>query len=131
MPLSMYQASVPVFAQVLGALTNVLAKAEAHAAAKKIDQAVLLGCRLAPDMFPLSRQVQTVCDFAKGAAARLAAAEVPSWPDDEKSLHELQARARKTLDFVQSFKPAQIDGSEDRDVQIKIGGSPITFKGQP
>src|SRR5215204_5715627 len=74
MPLSMYQASVPVFVQVLTALSKVLDKAEAHAAAKKIDPAVLLGCRLAPDMFPLVRQVQTTCDMAKGAAARLGGA---------------------------------------------------------
>jgi hypothetical protein len=131
MSLSMYQASVPVFAQVLGALAKVLDKAEAHATAKKIDPAVLLAARLAPDMFPLSRQVQTVCDFAKGASARLAAADIPSWSDNEKTFAELKERIRKTLDFVQSFKPAQIDGSEAREVSVKVGGNPLTFKGQP
>jgi uncharacterized protein len=131
MSLSMYQASVPVFVQVLGALTKVMDKAQAHAAAKKIDEGVLLGCRLAPDMFPLTRQVQTVCDFAKGASARLAGVEVPGWPDGEKTMAELKERARKTLDFVQTFKAGQIDGSENRDVSIKIGGAPVVFKGQP
>jgi hypothetical protein len=131
MPLSMYQASVPVFAQLLGALGNVLGKAEAHAAAKKIDPAVLLASRLAPDMFPLSRQVHLACDFAKGATARLAGVEVPSWSDEEKTFAEFRARAGKTLDYVQGFKPAQIDGSEDREISLKVGGNQRTFKGQP
>jgi hypothetical protein len=130
MSLSMYQASVPVFVQVLTALSKVLDKAEAHAAAKKIDPAVLLGCRLAPDMYPLTRQVQTVCDMAKGGSARLAGIEVPSWPDHENTFAGLKDRIRKTLDFVQSFKPAQIDGSEAREVTMKLGGNPVTFKGQ-
>src|SRR5262245_26014355 len=114
MPLSMYQASVPVFAQVLDALGNVLGKAEAHAAAKKIEPAVLLGARLAPDMFPLSRQLHIVCDFAKSATARLAGVEVPTWPEDEKALPEFKARLAKTSDYIRGFKPEQIDGSEER-----------------
>src|SRR5262245_28162321 len=116
MPLSMYQASVPVFTQVLGALANVLAKAEAHASAKKIDLAVLLGLRLAPDMLPLSRQLHLVCDFAKGSSARLAGKEVPTWTDDEKTFPEFDARVRKTIAFVQGFSPADIDGSEERQI---------------
>jgi hypothetical protein len=131
MSLSMYQASVPVFAQYLTSLDGLLAKAEALCAAKKIDEAVFAGFRLAPDMFPLSRQVQIGCDFAKGATARLAGMDVPSWPDDEKTLGELRARVKKTLDFVTSFKPGQIDGSEGRDITLKIQGAPVTFKGQP
>ncbi len=131
MSLSMYQASVPVFAQILSALGNVLGKAEAHAAAKKIDPAVLLAARLAPDMFPLSRQVQLACDFAKGATARLAGLEVPSWGDNEKTFAEFADRAAKTLDYVQGFKPAQIDGSEGREIALKVGGAPVTIKGQP
>ena len=130
MSLSMYQASVPVFVQVLTALSKVLDRAEAHATAKKIDPAVLLGCRLALDMYPLTRQVQTVCDMAKGGSARLAGVEVPSWPDKENTLAGLKDRIRKTLDFVQSFKPAQIDGSEAREITMKLGGNPVTFKGQ-
>ncbi|MGH6816635.1 MAG: DUF1993 domain-containing protein [Hyphomicrobiaceae bacterium] len=128
--MSLYQAAVPPFMQQLQALSGVLDKAEAHAAAKKIDPAVLLGARLFPDMFAFTRQVQLVTDFAKGASARLAGLEVPSYEDTEKTFAELKARVRKTLDFLQSLKPAQIDGSEERDIEIKIGGKPVTFKGQ-
>lgn len=131
MPLSMYQASVPVFAQIVDALGNVLGKAEAHAAAKKIDPAVLLGSRLAPDMFPLSRQLSIVCDFAKGATARLAGIEVPTWPDDEKTFAEFRARLSKTSDYVRGFKPAQIDGSEEREISLKMRDTTRIFKGQP
>jgi uncharacterized protein len=131
MPLSMYQASVPTFVQILTALSGVLDKAQACATAKKFDPAILLSARLAPSMFPMSRQVQIACDFAKGATARLAAAEVPSWPDHEKTFGELQERIKKTTDFVQSFKAAQIDGSEEREVKVSVAGQPVLFKGQP
>lgn len=131
MQLSMYQASVPVFAQMLGALAGVLGKAQAHATAKKIDPAVLLAARLAPDMLPLSRQVQLACDFAKGPIARLAGVEVPSWADNEKTFADLEGRIKKALDFVQSFKAAQIDGSEEREVKITMAGQPISVQGQP
>jgi hypothetical protein len=131
MPLSMYQASVPVFTQALDALGNVLAKGEAHAAAKKIDLAVLLGARLAPDMFPLTRQLSIACDFAKGATARLAGIEVPAWPDEEKTFAEFKARVAKTSDYVRGFKPAQIDGSEEREITLKMRDATRTFKGQP
>jgi uncharacterized protein len=131
MPLSMYQASVPTFVQILTALSGVLDKAQAFAAAKKCDPGVLLAARLAPNMFALTQQVQIACDFAKGATARLAGTEVPSWPDHEKTFAELQHRIKKTTDFVQTFKAAQIDGSEERDVKLSVGGQPVTFKGQP
>jgi hypothetical protein len=131
MSLSMYQASVPAFVQLLQAMSGVLDKAEAHAAQRKIDPAILLGARLFPDMFPLSRQVQIACDFAKGAAARLGGLEVPVYEDTEKTFAELKARIARTIAFVQSVKPAQIDGSENRDVTVKIAGKPVTFKGQP
>jgi uncharacterized protein len=131
MQISMYQASVPLFVQMLGAVSAVLDKAQAHATAKKIDPAVLLAARLAPDMLPMSRQVQLACDFAKGPAARLAGVEVPSWPDTEKTFADLQERIKKTLDYVQSFKPAQIDGSDQRDVKITMAGQPVVFKGLP
>ena len=97
MPLTMYDASVPVFAQILEALAGVLEKAEAHATARKIDPAVLIAARLAPDMFPLSRQVQIACDFAKGATARLAGVEVPSWGDGERTFGELKERERLVI----------------------------------
>ena len=131
MSLSMYQASVPTFVQILTALSAVLDKGQAHATARKFDPAILLAARLAPNMFPLSRQVQIACDFAKGASARLAGAEVPSWPDQEKTFAELQERIKKTVDFVRSFKASQIDGSEEREVSVSIAGQSVTFKGQP
>ena len=131
MSLSMYQASVPVFVQILGALGNVLGKAEAHADAKKIDPAVLMASRLAPDMLPLSRQLHIACDFAKGATARLAGIEVPSWPDDEKTFAEFRARIGKTSEYVQGFKPAQIDGSEGREITLKMRDATRTFEGRP
>jgi len=131
MPLSMYQASVPVFAQVLGAFDNLLGKAEAHAAAKKIDPAVLLGCRLVADMLPLSRQIHIACNFARDATARLAGAELQTWPDDEKTFAEFKTRVSRTIDYVHGFKPGEIDGSEDREITLKIGSNMRTFKGQP
>ena len=131
MTLSMYEASVPAFVRTLTQLSALLDKAEAYAAAKKIDPAVLVGARLYPDMFPFSRQVQIACDFAKGAGARLAGKDVPNWADDEKSLGELKVRIAKTLDFVAAITPKDIDGSEDRDISMKIGGQLMAFKGQP
>ena len=131
MTLSMYQASVPVLVQHLNALMTVLDKADAFATGKKVDPTVLLNARLAPDMFPLSRQVQIACDFAKGLAARLATVDVPSYEDTETSIPELKARIKKTIDFISGLKPAQIDGSEGRSIEIKMAGKAVTFKGQP
>ena len=132
MTISMYAASVPVFKQMLGGLAHVLSKAEAHAQARKIDAGVFPNCRLAPDMFPLVRQVQIACDFAKGVPARLAGAEVPSWEDSEQTFADLQARIAKTLAFVDTFKPADIDGSEAREILL-APGTPRErkFAGQP
>jgi len=131
MTLSMYQASVPVFLRTLAALSGVLEKAAAHAAQRKIDPAVLLNTRLFPDMFPLVRQVQLTADFAKGAGARLAGIDVPKFADTESTFDELKGRIARTVDFVKTLKPAQIDGSEDREITIPIGGQPLAFKGQP
>lgn len=121
MTLPMYQASVPVFKQMLGGLAGVLDKAEAHAAAKKIDPQALLQARLYPDMFALLRQVQIACDFAKSVSARIAGVEVPSFEDKEESFADLQARIKKTLAFVESLTAAQIDGSEDRKIVTQAG----------
>ena len=129
MPVSMYNISIPVFRKMLGNLSAILTKAEAHAAARKIDPAVLLQARLFPDMFPLTKQVQIACDFAKGAAARLAGAEVPKYDDNEASFDDLRGRIAKTLAFVETFKPAQIDGSEARTVSITLGGQAYQFTG--
>jgi hypothetical protein len=131
MPLSMYDASLPVFVQILDALGGVLTKAEGHATARKIEEAVLLSSRLAPDMFPLSRQIHIACDFAKGASARLARVEVPTWADDEATFAQFKARVSRTIEYVQGFKPAQIDGSEDREITLKVGGNTRTFRGKP
>jgi len=130
MTLSMYQASVPVFQRTLGALSAVLDKAAAHAAQRKIEPSVLLNMRLFPDMFPLVRQVQLTADFAKGAGARLAGMDVPKFADDETTFDQLKARIAKTADFIKALKPGQIDGSEEREITIPIGGQPRAFKGQ-
>ncbi|HVY43841.1 MAG TPA: DUF1993 domain-containing protein [Hyphomicrobiaceae bacterium] len=130
MSLSMYQISVPVFQRMMTNLTAVLEKAEAHAAAKKIEPEVLINARLAPDMFPLKRQVQLVSDFAKGAAARLAGQEIPKWEDNEASFADLKARLKKSIDYLGQLKPADIDGSETRDINLTIAKKPVTLKGQ-
>jgi len=126
----MYQASVPVFLHTLTALAAVLDKAAAHAAQRKIEPSVLLNTRLFPDMFPLVRQVQLTADFAKGASARLAGIEVPKFADTETTFEEVKARIAKTVDFLKTLKPAQIDGSETREITIPIGGQPQAFKGE-
>jgi hypothetical protein len=131
MSMSMYQASVPAFLQTLRSLSSILDKAEAFAAERKIDPAVLLGWRLAADMFALARQVQIATDHAKGCCARLAGIEVPRYPDDETSFAELRARIARTIDFVQGFEPSDIDGAEQRDIAITVGGRSMHFKGQP
>lgn len=114
MSLSMYQASVPAFLRMLTSLGAILDKAEAFATGRKIDPEVLLGWRLAPDMFPFVRRVQIAADFAKGTTARLAGAEVPKYDDNEKTFAELKARIAQTVKFVEGFKPGAIDGSEER-----------------
>ena len=121
MTLSMYQASIPVFKQLLGGLSAVLAKAEAHASAKKIDPNALLQARLYPDMFPLLRQVQVACDFAKSVSARLAGVEVPSFEDQEASFADLQSRIAKTLAFIDSLTTAQMADSEARQIVTQAG----------
>jgi len=130
MSLSMFQASVPVFRQLLGALAKNLERAEANAAERKIDPMVLLAYRLAPDMFPLARQVQIATDHAKGSLSRLAGKEPPRYPDEESSFGELKVRIAKTLDHVRSFTAAEIDGTEAREISVSIGGRQMAFTGQ-
>ncbi|MBD9655619.1 DUF1993 domain-containing protein [Pseudomonas sp. PDM12] len=130
MPLSMHSISIPVFTRQLTNLSTILGIAAADAEARKIEQSVLLGSRLAPDMFPLSRQVQIACDTVKAGAALLAGVEAPSHADDETSFAELQARIAKTLEFVQSISAAQLDGSEDRTVTLKRRDKETHFQGQ-
>jgi uncharacterized protein len=130
MTLSMYQASLPNFIRGLNNLSAILTKAAAHAEAKKIDPSVFINARLAPDMFPLSRQVQITTDQVKGFAARIAGVEIPSYPDTESTFPELQARITKTVDFLKSFKPEQIDGNEEKNIELKAGQRELKFKGQ-
>lgn len=131
MSLSMYQASIPAFVRMLNNLSAILDKAAAHAEAKKIDPSVFVNARLAPDMFPLARQVQIATDGVKGCAARLAGLEVPSYADIETTFPELKARIAKTVAFLQSVPAAQIDGSEARKIALKVGGRDMNFLGQP
>ena len=130
MTLSMYQASIPVFVRALGNLSVLLDKGAAFAEAKKIDPSVLVNARLAPDMFPLSRQVQIACDGVKGCAARLAGIEVPSHPDTESTFPELQQRIAKTLAFIQNVAREQIDASEERPITLTLRNKDIKFQGQ-
>jgi hypothetical protein len=130
MSLSMYQASIPVFIRVLGNLSEILDKAAAYAAAKKIDPAVLINARLAPDMLALAHQVQIATDGVKGCAARLAGIAIPSFADTETTFPELQARIAKTVDFLNSVRAEQIDGSETRQITIKLRGKDTVFDGQ-
>ena len=129
MKISMYQASAPRFANTLKNLSAILDKAQAHCEAKKIEPAALTGMRLIADMFPLARQVQIACDTAKGAVARLAGAEIPKHEDTEQTLAELRQRIAKTVDFILSVKPDRVDGSDDKQVQLKLGGRDVTFTG--
>lgn len=130
MALSMYQASIPVFTRMLDNLASLLEKGAAHAEARKIDPSVLIGYRLAPDMFPLNRQVQIATDHAKGCAARLAAIDPPKFEDNETSFPDLIARIRKTQAFLATVTAAQIDGSEERIVTLKLRGNELTLPGQ-
>lgn len=131
MPLSMHQASAPVFIQGLKGLATVLRKAAAHAEAKGFDPAALLQARLYPDMFPLIRQVQICADFAKGSVARLAGEDPPAWADDEASFDDLIARVEKTIAYLGQIPAASVDGSEDRDITLVRRGVSSVVKGQP
>jgi uncharacterized protein len=129
--MSFYEASVPAFLQILGSLTGILGKAEAHCKARNIQPDALLGARLYPDMLPLSRQIQLASDFAAKGCARLTHSDVPSTPDTEKTFEELKQRLAKTADYVRAFKPAQFDGADARDVTFPAGpDKTMTVKGQ-
>ncbi len=121
MAVSMYSASVPVFQQMLVSLSQFLCKAHTHANEKNIVPDIFLQARLTPDMFPLVRQVQVACDFAKGTCARLANVDVPSYPDVETTFEGLQGRIKKTLDFINALPAQAIEGSEDRQIVIQAG----------
>lgn len=130
MSITMYQASVPAFQKHLNALDAILDKTAAYAAQRKIEPAALLNARLYPDMFDMKRQVQVACDFAKAAGARLAGLEVPSFADTETTIPELKERIAKTLRFLETIKPEQMEGSEERVLTIKVGPNEMTFTGR-
>lgn len=130
MTMSLYRASVPPFIQTLTGLSGMLDKAEAYATDKKIDQAVLLGMRLHPTMWPLSKQIQAACGTAVRCCALLSGQAVPATEDTEKTIPELKARIAKAIEFLKAIKPDQIDGQEARDITVKMGANDMKFKGQ-
>lgn len=129
MSISMYQASVPVFVRMLANLKTILGKASAYVEAKKIEESVLLNARLSPDMFPLTRQVHIATDFARGTGARLAGSETPVYEDNEKTFAELISRVDRTIGYLRTLKPEQIDGSEGREIVRPVRGEPKKFSG--
>ncbi|ALV06282.1 DUF1993 domain-containing protein [Roseateles depolymerans] len=129
--MDMFTATVPVFDRMLGSMQAWIGIAREHAKTKGFDESVYLTLRLAPDMLPLPRQVQIASDGAKGAVARLSGQDVPSWADSEVTLDDLLARLQKTRDYVNSFKPEQLNGSEQREVTVpRRQGDPFKFSGE-
>lgn len=131
MSLSMHSISVPAFVRIFSAMQAWFDKAQAHADTRKFDSSNYLGLRLAPDMLPLSKQVQIATDMAKGCVARLAGQEVPRWPDDETSVPELQARLAKAAAYVQGFEPAHFEGSAGREIVLPMRSGELRMLGQP
>jgi uncharacterized protein len=131
MTVSMYKISAPIFVQFLTSLSTVLDKAAAFAESKKVDPAVLLSTRLAPDMFPLGRQVRAATDHAVSACGRLAGVELPTFANSDATIPELKERIAKTIEFIKGLKPAQIDGQEDKEIKITFpSGATREFTGQ-
>jgi uncharacterized protein len=129
MPVSLYDVSIPVFALSLSNLSAILDKAESYAQAKKVDPKAMPQARLIVDMLPLSAQIQIACDTAKGAAARLAGVAVPKHEDTEATLPELKARVAKTLDFIKTIKPEQLQGAETREIVLQFPQTTLKFNG--
>jgi hypothetical protein len=115
---------------MLNATSGLLDKAAAHVTARKIAPDALLTARLFPDMYTFTKQVQIACDFAKATVSRLAGMEIPKYEDSEKSFDELKARIAKTVDFLKTFQPAQIDGTEDNTITFPTGGQTMTLTGE-
>lgn len=129
MSVSLYDVSIPVFTLHLNNLAAILDKAGSHAESKKLDAKVFPATRLIADMLPLSSQVQIACDTVKGAAGRLAGVEVPKYADTETTIEELKARVAKTLDFVKTIKPAQLEGAETKEIVLQFPQSTLKFNG--
>jgi hypothetical protein len=130
MPISMHAASVPIFLQLLQNMGSWLDKAEAHAKARKFDPNNFVSLRLAPDMLPFSAQIQIATDAAKNCLARLAGVDPPKWPDEETTLPALRARIQKAIDYAQSFRAEQIDGSEQKEITLQMPAGPVRFTGE-
>lgn len=131
MQLSMFQALIPQSIAGLNNLSNILTKGQEYATLKKIEPEILVNARLAPDMFAFARQIQITTDIIKGGAARLAGVEIPSYPDTETTFEQLQTRIKNTVKFLQSLAPNQIDGSEEKQITLKVGGNELQFLGRP
>lgn len=129
MHISMYQASVPRLANLLENLSAILDKAQAHVDTHNIDMATLMGSRLAPDMYPFSKQVQIACDKARSVVARLARMEVPAYQDDEQTLAELKLRIARTVAFIRAVPPRRIDGTEDDEIVLPVTGKETRYTG--
>jgi hypothetical protein len=127
----MYTMSIESFLPMLASLSTLLDKALAHATAKKFEPSVLVNARLAPDMFPLSRQIQIACDAAKIGSARLAGQEAPRFEDKETTIEELRARVQRTIEYLKSIPASAFDGAEDRDIKIPVRERTLEMKGLP
>lgn len=130
MAVSMYAASVPVFVRMLNNLLGLLDKAEAYAKERKFDANVLVSSRLAPDMHPLAFQVQSATDRSKFFVARVTGKEAPSWPDDEKTIDGLRTRIRSALDFLSAVSPADLDGTDEKLIPLKVRGEEVKTPAQ-
>jgi uncharacterized protein len=128
-PMSIYDATIPVFEQLLGSLSAIVDKAKAYAEARKIDGPALISARLRPDMFTFSRQVQATCDWAKNIGARLAGAEPPKFEDSETTFDELKARIVKTLDYLRGLKRQDVEAGAERMVVFPLGPNKMKMKG--
>ena len=132
MQISMFTMSVEAFLPTLRALSKLLDKGAQYATTKKFDTSVLVNGRLAPDMFPLVKQVQIACDFAKNSSARLCGQDPPRFEDNEQTLDELKARVARTIDYVQGLRADAFKGSEDRDIKIPLpNNNSLEMKGLP
>lgn len=129
MGVSIYDVTVPVFTRMLNNLLVFMDKAEADAEARKYATETLVNDRLAPDMIPFRGQVMIATDHVKGCVSRLAGKPVPSWPDEEKTFEELRARVRKALDLLAAVTREELEGSESRQITIKLGGNDVTMPG--
>ncbi len=130
MPLSLYDITVPAFLRGFANLSAILAKAEAHAKAAELDPAVFLEARLAPDMLPLTGQIQRASDTAKGCVVRLGAVESVSFPDNEASFADLEARIARTVELLRRASASRLDDAERRKVEMKFGARTVTFEGR-